>query len=251
AAAVGSHITQIFYQRVPITDDQVFTVVMNSFLAAGGDNFTELANTQGQADSGRVDLQAFVDYIEANSPVSPDSATRSIGVTDLSASAVAGTVDLGTARPGTEYSFALSSLILSSAPVKDTEVVVLFDGVELARADIDPTIISTTDEQGRATVSFAIPASVTNGAHVVSVRLPLTGVARYFPVQVIGGIGPVVEAPSEQPSIGGGNNVAAPAAQAALAATGLDATVPLLASGLLLAVGALVLLRRRRMSQVG
>ena len=69
------------------TPGQIVSAV--GFLAEGGDNFTELANTTEQSDSGRIDLTAYVDYITEFSPVEPDSATRSIGIVDTTGAAPA------------------------------------------------------------------------------------------------------------------------------------------------------------------
>ena len=38
-APQGSHITSVYIDGEPLNDDQVYKVVMPSFLAAGGDNF--------------------------------------------------------------------------------------------------------------------------------------------------------------------------------------------------------------------
>jgi 5'-nucleotidase len=250
AAADGSHVTEIFYQGEPIAVDDTFKVVTNSFLAAGGDGFLELAQGQGKADTGRVDLDAFVTFIGGNSPLQPDYASRSIGIANVASPGTP--VDFTGAEAGSSYEFALSSLLLSGAPTPDTEVSVLFDGVEIATAPIDPSIVDTYDEQGRATVAFSIPADAADGQHEITFQLAEAGLALRYPVQ----IGEVVVDPGTPGTPGApgapgtpGGSAVTPAAQATLAATGVDATVPLFASGLLLAVGALVLLRRRRASQ--
>jgi len=189
AAAVGSHITGIFYKGEPVSPEQTFTVVTNSFLSAGGDNFTEFANAQQAADSGQADLQAFVDYLAANSPVSPDYGSRSIGVTQTSPAATPGApIDLGTVEPSASISFALSSLVLSGVPVQDSAVSIRFDGVEVGTAPIDPAIADTTDEQGKAAVTVTIPRFTRDGDHVLSFVLPTTGRSVSFPVTTTGEI---------------------------------------------------------------
>ncbi|KQO10032.1 hypothetical protein ASF06_07370 [Agreia sp. Leaf244] len=244
AAADGSHVTEIFYLGDPIAADDTFKVVTNSFLAAGGDGFLELANGQGKADTGRVDLDAFRDYIGQNSPLSPDYTTGSIGIANLADPA--GTpVAFGTVEPGDSYEFSLSSLVLSGTPVPDTSVRVLFDGVEIATADIDLSIVDLYDEQGRSTVAFSIPEGAADGAHTIAFALNESGLELSYPAQ----IGEIVVDPGT-PGVSVGDPAAAapgaPAAPPALAATGLDATVPLLGAGLLLALGALLVVRRRR-----
>lgn len=70
-AARGEHILSMSYNGEPISDEQVFRVTTNSFLAAGGDNFKTLAAGTNRADTGQADLVAAVDYFEAFEQVSP------------------------------------------------------------------------------------------------------------------------------------------------------------------------------------
>src|SRR5665648_952646 len=72
AAAAGERITPVLVGDQPLDLAGQYAVVVNSFLASGGDNFTTLAQGSNPRDSGRVDLQAFVDYMAEFSPVSPD-----------------------------------------------------------------------------------------------------------------------------------------------------------------------------------
>ncbi len=81
AAPAGQHIRTIYVGGTPVADGDSFRVVVNSFLAAGGDNFVTLADGTDRADSGRVDLQSMVDYFSAHPVVSPDYAQRAVGVT--------------------------------------------------------------------------------------------------------------------------------------------------------------------------
>lgn len=55
-----------------------YEIVANSFLAAGGDNFTTFAEATDAQDSGVIDLETFVDYMADFSPVSPDLQERAI-----------------------------------------------------------------------------------------------------------------------------------------------------------------------------
>ncbi|MDN6300396.1 MAG: bifunctional metallophosphatase/5'-nucleotidase [Micrococcaceae bacterium] len=77
-AARGSHITSMTFDGAAIADDDVFKVVMNSFLAAGGDNFTTLAEGANATDSGQSDLVAALDYFEAHDVVDPAPLGRAV-----------------------------------------------------------------------------------------------------------------------------------------------------------------------------
>lgn len=231
-AARGERITGVFFQGAPVDPARVFTMVANSFLAEGGDGFTELANTTEQSDSGRVDLTAFVDYVTEFSPVEPDSATRSIGVVDTTGAAP---------RAGQQRSYELSSLLVSGAPVQDTEVVTLVDGAEVARTPIDAALVDTTDEQGRASVRFTVPADLAAGAHQLAFLLPSTGASVLYALDTASG--------SVVPS--GTGVVPAPSTEPTLAATGSESGPVLGASLAALALGlALVAFRRRSAAAV-
>jgi 5'-nucleotidase len=52
-----------------------FRVTVNSFLADGGDAFTVLRDGTNRLGGGD-DLQAFLDYVAANSPVAPPPTDR-------------------------------------------------------------------------------------------------------------------------------------------------------------------------------
>ena len=90
-----------------------YSVTVNSFLAAGGDNFREFANGTNKRDTGQIDLQAMVDYMEefaADEPLAVDAAQHSVGATV------------------TDETITLTSLSMTGASdPKDAEVEV-FDG---------------------------------------------------------------------------------------------------------------------------
>jgi 5'-nucleotidase len=54
-----------------VANDQVFRIVTNSFLAAGGDNFSTFAQGSNVADSGQIDLVACIGYFQAHPLVDP------------------------------------------------------------------------------------------------------------------------------------------------------------------------------------
>ena len=185
-AAAGSRITQVWIGDAPLDPTATYRVVANSFLASGGDNFATLALGAGKADSGRVDLQAFVDYLGELSPVSPDLAQRAVGVH------VATAVPEGGFLPGDAVTVNLSSLLFSAGePQGDAPTAVLtIGGTEVATAAIDRTVVDTTDEVGRATATFTIPEGAEAGDLEVVVTVPSTGTTTSFTVPVAEVAGP-------------------------------------------------------------
>ncbi len=75
SAPEGSKVSNVALNGVPIDPAATYRVATNNFLADGGDGFTvfrEGTNRVGGVD----DLTAFINYLEANSPVSPPSIDR-------------------------------------------------------------------------------------------------------------------------------------------------------------------------------
>ena len=75
-AAQGDRIQEVTLDGEPLDPDADYRVTVNSFLAAGGDNFTVLAEGTERQDNGFNDLNVLVDYFRANSPITPDTEPR-------------------------------------------------------------------------------------------------------------------------------------------------------------------------------
>jgi 5'-nucleotidase len=75
SASCGSKISNMQLNGVAINPAAGYRVTVNNFLAGGGDNF---AGFKAGTDllTGRIDLDAFVDYLGANSPVAPGPKNR-------------------------------------------------------------------------------------------------------------------------------------------------------------------------------
>ncbi|MFD1712968.1 bifunctional metallophosphatase/5'-nucleotidase [Amnibacterium flavum] len=223
AAAAGSHITGISLNGAPLDPGTPVKVVANSFLAAGGDNFTAFTLGTDSADSGRVDLQGMVDYFAAqgSTPQAPDTAQRSVGV-QLAASADGGYL------PGDSAQLNLSSLLFSKGEATPPTAEARINGQLVGSGPIDPTIVDTLDEVGRAAFPITIPNGLAAGVYDLVITTPGTATTATVPITV----------------------TAVTATSGRLPATGLDASImiaPAIVAALLIAIGiALVLLRRSR-----
>ena len=175
-APAGQHVTQVTLDGVALDPAAVYTVVVNSFLASGGDNFATLAQGTGARDSGRVDLQAFVDYLAASSPVGPDLAQRAVGARVTSAP--------GVYAPGDTVTAELSSLLFSGGETQAQTVDVTVGGAPAGMFPIDPTRVDGTDEVGRASISLTIPTSAPTGPLDIVATVPGTGTTATLTVQV-------------------------------------------------------------------
>ncbi len=75
SAPVGSKVSNIQINGVAVDPAASYRVTINNFLAGGGDGFTAfLAGTD--LLTGMIDLDAFVEYLTANSPVAPGPQNR-------------------------------------------------------------------------------------------------------------------------------------------------------------------------------
>ncbi|WP_221440837.1 5'-nucleotidase C-terminal domain-containing protein [Jiangella mangrovi] len=180
AAAAGARVTSVELDGVPLDPAGEYRVVVNSFLASGGDNFATLAQGSNPSDSGQIDLQSMVDYLGANSPASPDYAQRSVGVTWVSDPAAVYT-------PGDEIAVDLSSLLFSHGEPADATATVTLGGVEVGTVDVDPAIVDTTDLVGRAEVRVTVPETLAAGAKAAEesalvVELAETGTTVTLPI---------------------------------------------------------------------
>ncbi|WP_157157466.1 ExeM/NucH family extracellular endonuclease [Diaminobutyricimonas sp. LJ205] len=175
---VGSRITAIYLNGELVEAADTFTVVANSFLAAGGDNFFTLAEGTNRADSGRIDLQSMVDYFKANPVATPSFEQRAVGV-HVSAP------DADGYSAGDQVTLDLSSLLLSRGGPTTGTVEVLAGSTVLGSATIDGTIVDTTDEQGRAQVQVTIPADAAEGTLVLTIRVVETGTSIDVPLQIV------------------------------------------------------------------
>ena len=139
AAEEGHKITGMWLNGTPIDPNTTYSVTVNSFLAAGGDNFRELANGADPRDTGQVDLQAMVDYLKefaAEDPLDVDYSQHSVG-----AMAVGDDIRL-------------SSLSMTGEnDVVDTEVEVFEGATSLGTFPVKSERTSTPfDESGTATL---------------------------------------------------------------------------------------------------
>ncbi|MFF2271672.1 ExeM/NucH family extracellular endonuclease [Agromyces sp. NPDC058136] len=176
-AAAGSHVTSVSLNGEALDPAAEYKVVANSFLAAGGDNFFTLGKGTARADTGKVDLQAMVDWFTANKTATPDQAQRSVGLV-LPAPAN------GTAYvPGETVELALSSLDFSTNEVAAGEVAVSVGGIAVGTAAVDRTVVATTDEGGRANLTITIPEGV-GGAQSLAISVASTGTSVEVPITI-------------------------------------------------------------------
>ncbi|MEC5191941.1 MULTISPECIES: ExeM/NucH family extracellular endonuclease [unclassified Arthrobacter] len=151
ARAAGDRITSIRVNGALIDPAKSYRIGTFSFLATGGDNFRIFTSGTGTKDSGLVDRDAWIKYLQAHSPVAPDFARRSVAVVNSTAAEV---------KPGEAITLAVSKLDLTSlgSPVNTAL------RAEFTAANGTVTALGTVPvTAGAATVSVPVPAGAAAG----------------------------------------------------------------------------------------
>ncbi len=182
---LGSRITGMWLNGSPINPATVYSVTVNSFLAAGGDNFVALSGGTNKQDTGKTDLQGMVDYMAAfggGSGIVPDYRQNGVGVTFAAS-------EPATYKPNEHVKFNVSSWSMTNAvDVKDTAVVVQAGATTLGTFALDNSpqaALPGFDTVGKATVDVVVPN--TQGAGVMNLTLTgaSTGTTATVPVNVV------------------------------------------------------------------
>ncbi|WP_197515803.1 ExeM/NucH family extracellular endonuclease [Arthrobacter sp. U41] len=151
ARAAGDRITSIRINGALIDPAMSYRIGTFSFLATGGDNFRIFTSGANTKDSGLVDRDAWIKYLQANNPVSPDFARRSVAVVNTTATEVKG---------GEAITLAVSKLDLTSlgSPVNTSL------RAEFTDATGTVTALGTVPvSAGAATVNLTVPAGAAAG----------------------------------------------------------------------------------------
>ncbi|MBT2250469.1 ExeM/NucH family extracellular endonuclease [Arthrobacter sp. BHU FT2] len=172
ARAAGDRITSVRVNGEVLDPARSYRVGTFSFLATGGDNFRVFTQGANTRDSGLVDRDAWIGYLQKSSPVSPDFARRSVAVVNTTAAEV---------KPGEPVNLAVSKLDLTSlgSPVNTSLAAVFTDAAGTA------TPLATTPvSSGAATVSLAVPAGAAAGTATLVLTAAESGTKVTVAVQV-------------------------------------------------------------------
>jgi 5'-nucleotidase len=178
----GDRITGMWLAGKPIDLAATYSVTVNSFLASGGDNFRGFNAATGKRDTGKVDLQAMVDYMAAKAATTPLAVTkeqRQVGV------------HWPADKPrfyrlGQDVRLSLSSLAMSTAAdAKDTVLNVKVGDKALEPTPVDNTIgAQPFDDYGTSAVSVKLKGKVKTGKQLLTFTGPATGTSFSLPIDV-------------------------------------------------------------------
>ncbi|WP_411375537.1 ExeM/NucH family extracellular endonuclease [Arthrobacter sp. MPF02] len=172
ARAAGDRITSVWVNGEPLDPAKSYRVGTFSFLATGGDNFRIFTEGTNTRDSGLVDRDAWISFLQDSSPVSPDFARRSVAVTNTTAVGV---------KPGEPVTLAVSKLDLTSlgSPVNTALTAVFTDAAGTA------TELGTVPAAGgAASVNLAVPAGAAAGTGTLVLTAVESGTTVRVAVQV-------------------------------------------------------------------
>lgn len=164
--AEGDRITSITVDGEPIDPAAEYRIGTFSFLVTGGDNFHVFKDGTGARDSGLIDRDAWIAYLQANPGITPDFARQAVRATDLPTTVVAG--------ESVEFSVAGLDLTSLGSPL-NTGVDVKLDGVSIGTATVTA---------GAATVNVTVPAGTAAGDHVLTVVAAPSGTTVTLPLTV-------------------------------------------------------------------
>ncbi|QDG61075.1 ExeM/NucH family extracellular endonuclease [Pseudarthrobacter sp. NIBRBAC000502771] len=152
ARPAGDRITSVRVNGDLLDPAKSYRVGTFSFLATGGDNFRIFTAGTNTRDSGLVDRDAWIGYLQKSSPVSPDFARRSVAVTNTTADGV---------KPGEPITLTVSKLDLTSlgSPVNTALEASFTD----AAGKVTP-LGTVPVAAGAAPVDLAVPAGAAEGA---------------------------------------------------------------------------------------
>lgn len=196
----GDRITSVSFEGQPIDENEEYSVVSQSFLAGGGDNFTEFAGATAKSDTGLIDSDTWMDYISEHSPLEPDFSRRAIAAKDLP----------DTVTAGETASFTLSDLNLTSLGAKEaTKATVKLGEDELGTFDATSEVDDSTfgagafhaPLDGKADIDVEIPADAPAGEQILTVEID-NGTVVTIPVTVGAGSGDDDDDDTDAPAAG-------------------------------------------------
>ncbi|MCM0639222.1 ExeM/NucH family extracellular endonuclease [Cellulomonas wangsupingiae] len=168
---LGDRITSVTVDGAPIDLGAEYRIGTFSFLAQGGDNFRVLAEGTGTADSGLIDRDAWIAYLQAHPGIGPDFAERAVEVPALTEPVA----------PGDELTFTVGGINLTSlgAP-ENTSVEVLLGEVSLGSFPL----VRGDGADASAQVTVTVPADLAPGGHELTVVASPSGTTASVPFTV-------------------------------------------------------------------
>ena len=155
----GSRITSVTVDGAALDPAKDYRIGTFSFLAQGGDNFTAFREGADTRESGLVDRDAWIDYVRANSPLSPSFDRRGVQVQGAPT----------TVKAGSAVSFTVSKLDLTSlGSPANTTLAASFVATNGTTTQLGSVPVSA----GGATVALTVPGNLSGQGRLVLTASP-------------------------------------------------------------------------------
>ena len=178
---LGDRVTGMWLNGTKIELATVYSVTANSFLASGGDNFRAFNKATAKRDTGKVDLQAMVDYMAAfaKTPLAVNTNQQQVGVTWPADKP-------RFYRIGENVKVNIESLAMTGpSDPRDAVLNIKAGDKTLAPTPVDNTLGTTiSDEYGKSAVSVKLKGKTRTGKQLLTFTGPTTGTTFSLPIEV-------------------------------------------------------------------
>ena len=179
---LGDRVTGMWLNGTKIEPATVYSVTANSFLAAGGDNFRAFNKATSKRDTGKVDLQAMVDYMAAfaaKTPLPVNANQQQVGITWPADKP-------RFYRIGQDVKLTLESLAMTGpSDPRDAVLNIKAGDRTLAPTPVDNTLGATvSDEYGKSSVDVKLKGKTRTGKQMLTFTGPSTGTTFSVPIDV-------------------------------------------------------------------
>jgi len=175
-ATPGDNITSVLINGEPLDPAKVYRVATFSFLATGGDNFRVFSQGTDPRDSGLIDRDAWISYLQAHPGLAPDFARRGV-VADA-----AGTVTAGGTVTATVSRLNLTSL--GSPANTGVSAYLVPAGTAFDPANPGTAVATGPVTDGAARLDVSIPAQTAGGEYGLYVVAAPSGTVTRLPLTV-------------------------------------------------------------------
>ncbi len=176
-ATPGDNVSSITIDGVPVDPAAEYRVATFSFLISGGDNFRAFTEGTDGRDSGLVDREAWIAYLDSASPITPSFARTRTVTTTLP----------GTVEAGASTDVSLSGLDLTSLGSPQNTAVETFLVPAGGDAAEGVSLGTGTVAGGATSSSVTVPAGTTPGAYQLLVTASPSGTTARLPLTVEAG----------------------------------------------------------------
>ncbi|GGA71909.1 hypothetical protein GCM10011490_23320 [Pseudoclavibacter endophyticus] len=242
----GDRITGMYLFGEAVTAEGTYNVVAPTFLAAGGDNFRAFTNASEVADTGLIDLDAFVSWIQSQEDgVAPNQQRNSFEVAGFPSEPIA---------CGDSATFQVSKTDMGSlGAIQNTELTATAYVEDQAGEATTVEVGTATVTDGAAELVVTIPADFLTDTFEIVLEAQPSGSYVILPIEVTcdddGGVVPsptetvdVPDTTTPPPAAGGDDDLAATGEDSNVMFFGIAAALAALVLG-----GTLLLVRRRAM----